>query len=69
VSQVPGDDWDWQSELDDALSAAQQRVAMLESELTALRNTRTFRYTAMLRRPYSRLRQLFMPSEQRLSAD
>jgi tRNA (mo5U34)-methyltransferase len=57
ASRMATDEWDWQSECEDPLSDAQQRVALVEAELAALRRTRTFRYTAMMRRPYGRLRQ------------
>jgi hypothetical protein len=51
------DGWDWQSDCEDTLSDAQRRITALEAELNALRQTRTFRYTEVLRRPYARLRE------------
>jgi hypothetical protein len=51
--------------VEEALRAAQdfasqqaRRAQELDDELRRLRATRTFRYTAFLRRPYSRLRRL-----------
>jgi hypothetical protein len=51
--------------VEEALRAAQefasqqaQRATQLDDELRRLRGTRTFRYTAFIRRPYSRLRRL-----------
>jgi tRNA (mo5U34)-methyltransferase len=59
TSRAAPDDWDWLSEReDDPLSEARQRAALLEAELAALRGTRTFRYTEMMRRPYGRLLQI-----------
>jgi tRNA (mo5U34)-methyltransferase len=50
-------DWAWHSEGNDAVSAIRHRVTLLEGEVVALRGTRTFRYTATLRRLYVRLRR------------
>jgi len=44
------------NELSSQLATAVRREASLRSELDALRNTRTFRYTARLRRAYSDVR-------------
>lgn len=63
TSRAAADDWDWLSEREDPTSDARQRAALLEAELAALRQTRTFRYTEMMRRPYGRLRQILMRSD------
>lgn len=52
-----GDDWDWRAEADGSLAELPERLAECERELAALRNSRTFRYTAAARSLYGRLRR------------
>jgi hypothetical protein len=54
-------DWRWTDE--DALSRAQAQIRSLEGELARLRQTRTFRYTALPRRLYERLRPPARPQD------
>lgn len=56
------DSWDWRSELDEPVTAEQRRMQRLEEDLAALRSSRTFRYTAVPRHVYGRLRRLMLRS-------
>jgi len=56
---VSGDDWDWSAEASGTLAELPERLAERERELAALRNSRTFRYTALPRSLYGRLRRVY----------